>query len=94
MKCTEYIPEIVPVLIPVLKDDTPAVARQAIRCGMEIFRSILFKVALQVSENFKGANVDLKFCSLTLDDLDLVNWLPMLCYLHLQLLPSFILDNS
>ncbi|KAL3536521.1 hypothetical protein ACH5RR_004982 [Cinchona calisaya] len=47
LRCTEYIPEIVPVLIPVLKDDTPAVARQAIRCGMEIFRSILFKVALQ-----------------------------------------------
>ncbi|XP_027065650.2 uncharacterized protein [Coffea arabica] len=47
LKFAESIPEIVPVLIPVLKDDTPAVARQAIRCGMEIFRYVLFKVALQ-----------------------------------------------
>lgn len=47
LKFTESIPEIVPVLMPVLKDDTPAVARQAIRCGMEIFRYVLFKVALQ-----------------------------------------------
>lgn len=51
LKCMEYIPEIVPVLITVLKDETPAVARQAIRCGRDIFTCTLFKVALQVSSN-------------------------------------------
>lgn len=44
----EFLPDIVPVLISALKDDTPAVARQAINCGIEIFRCTLVKVAIQV----------------------------------------------
>ncbi|RAL39263.1 hypothetical protein DM860_002796 [Cuscuta australis] len=47
IKYIEFLPEIVPLLITSLKDDTPAVARQSIMCGIEIFRSLLFKVTLQ-----------------------------------------------
>lgn len=47
LKCMKYIPEIVPVLITVLKDEIPAVARQAIRCGIDMFTWTLFKVAVQ-----------------------------------------------
>ncbi|CAA2998893.1 symplekin isoform X1 [Olea europaea subsp. europaea] len=47
LKNLEFLPEIVPVLITVLNDDTPAVARQAIACGIDIFRSTLVKVAIQ-----------------------------------------------
>nr|GLL24340.1 uncharacterized protein LOC109159142 isoform X2 [Ipomoea trifida] len=43
----EFLPAIIPLLITALKDDTPAVARQSITCGIEIFRSMLFKVAIQ-----------------------------------------------
>ncbi|KAK6120262.1 hypothetical protein DH2020_045953 [Rehmannia glutinosa] len=43
----ELLPEIVPALVDVLKDDTPAVARQAIKCGIDIFRFSLVKVAIQ-----------------------------------------------
>lgn len=43
----EFLPDIVPVLISALKDDTPAVARQAITCGIDIFRCTLVKVAIQ-----------------------------------------------
>ncbi|XP_009598060.1 uncharacterized protein [Nicotiana tomentosiformis] len=43
----EFIPDIVPVLISALKDDMPAVARQAITCGIDIFRCTLVKVAIQ-----------------------------------------------
>ncbi|KAH7834856.1 hypothetical protein Vadar_020340 [Vaccinium darrowii] len=49
LKHMEFIPEIVPVLITVLKDGTPAVPRKAIACGVELFRSTLIKVAIQVS---------------------------------------------
>lgn len=52
LKNLEFLPEIVPVLITVLNDDTPAVARQAIACGIDIFRSTLVKVAVQVGLNF------------------------------------------
>lgn len=44
----EFVPEIVPVLMSVLDDDTPAVARQAIASGIDLFRSTLQKVAIQV----------------------------------------------
>uniref|UniRef100_A0A2N9I6K7 Symplekin n=1 Tax=Fagus sylvatica TaxID=28930 RepID=A0A2N9I6K7_FAGSY len=47
LKLFELLPEIVPVLITVLSDGTPAVARQAIACGIELFRSVLEKVAIQ-----------------------------------------------
>lgn len=43
----ELLPDIIPVLISALKDDTPAVARQAITCGIGIFRCTLVKVAIQ-----------------------------------------------
>lgn len=48
LKHLEFLPEIVPALVDVLKDDTPAVARQAISCGIDIFRCSLVKVAIQV----------------------------------------------
>ncbi|CAL0329563.1 unnamed protein product [Lupinus luteus] len=44
---TEFLPDIVPVLINVLDDDTPAVVRQAILCGIELFRSTLEKITIQ-----------------------------------------------
>ncbi|KAL6520910.1 hypothetical protein OROGR_017479 [Orobanche gracilis] len=47
LKHLELLPEIVPALVDVLKDDTPAVARQAISCGIDIFRCSLVKVAIQ-----------------------------------------------
>ncbi|XAR50837.1 hypothetical protein NMG60_11005286 [Bertholletia excelsa] len=47
LKHMELIPEIVPALITILKDVTPAVARQAITCGIDLFRSTLVKVSIQ-----------------------------------------------
>ncbi|KAJ8898989.1 hypothetical protein K2173_008491 [Erythroxylum novogranatense] len=47
LKYCEFVPEIVPVLMSVLEDRTPAVARQAITCGTNLFRSILQLVAIQ-----------------------------------------------
>ncbi|KAF6153639.1 hypothetical protein GIB67_027506 [Kingdonia uniflora] len=47
LECTEVLPEMVPVLIAFLKDDTPAVARQAITSGTDLFRCTLEKVAIQ-----------------------------------------------
>ncbi|KAI7991744.1 hypothetical protein LOK49_LG12G01921 [Camellia lanceoleosa] len=43
----EFIPDTIPVLITVLKDGTPAVTRQAITCGIDLFGSTLVKVAIQ-----------------------------------------------
>lgn len=48
-KHVEFLPEIVPVVINVLKDSTPAVARQAITCGIDLFRITFTKVAIQVN---------------------------------------------
>lgn len=48
LKHIDFIPEIVPVMITVLGDATPAVARQAITSGIDLFRSALEKVAIQV----------------------------------------------
>ncbi|XP_057489795.1 LOW QUALITY PROTEIN: uncharacterized protein LOC130775695 [Actinidia eriantha] len=48
LKNEEVIPEIVPVLMTQLKERTPAVARQAICCGIDLFHSSLTKVAIQV----------------------------------------------
>ncbi|XP_027335411.1 symplekin isoform X2 [Abrus precatorius] len=47
LKNTEFLPDIVPVLINILDDDTPAVVRQAILCGTDLFRSTLEKIAIQ-----------------------------------------------
>ncbi|WJX49040.1 hypothetical protein P8452_35527 [Trifolium repens] len=44
---TEFMPDIVPVLIDILDDDTPAVVRQAILCGIDLFSSTLEKIAIQ-----------------------------------------------
>ncbi|KAF9596937.1 hypothetical protein IFM89_014516 [Coptis chinensis] len=43
----ELIPEMMPVLLSLLKDDTPAVARQAIISGTSLYRGVLEKVAVQ-----------------------------------------------
>lgn len=47
LKFMEHLPDIVPVLISFLKDDTPAVARQAVTTGANLFRNTLEQVALQ-----------------------------------------------
>lgn len=47
LKHSEFLPEIVPSLMNILKDDAPAVARQAITCAINIFRCTLVKVAIQ-----------------------------------------------
>ncbi|XP_045833807.1 symplekin isoform X2 [Trifolium pratense] len=44
---TEFLPDIVPMLIDILDDDTPAVVRQAILCGIDLFSSTLEKIAIQ-----------------------------------------------
>jgi symplekin len=49
----EFLPEIVPELINVLSDGTPAVARQAIASGIELFRLTLEKVTIQVLNLFR-----------------------------------------
>ncbi|XP_057983982.1 uncharacterized protein LOC131168510 isoform X2 [Malania oleifera] len=47
LKHIRFLPEIVPALLAVLNDGTPAVARQAITCGIDLFRCTLGKVAIQ-----------------------------------------------
>jgi symplekin len=47
LKHSEFLPEIIPTLIIMLKDVTPAVARQSIACGIDIFRCTLVKIAIQ-----------------------------------------------
>ncbi|XP_044496131.1 uncharacterized protein LOC123218660 isoform X2 [Mangifera indica] len=47
LKHSQLLPEIIPVLISVLDDSAPAVARQAITCGLDLFRSTLVKLAIQ-----------------------------------------------
>ncbi|RDX67389.1 Symplekin, partial [Mucuna pruriens] len=47
LKNTEFLSDIVPVLIDALDDDTPAVVRQAILCGNDLFRGTLEKIAVQ-----------------------------------------------
>ncbi|CAK7343924.1 unnamed protein product [Dovyalis caffra] len=47
LKHVEFVPEIVPVLMLVLEDRVPAVARQAITCGISLFRATLEKLAIQ-----------------------------------------------
>uniref|UniRef100_A0A6N2K7K1 Symplekin C-terminal domain-containing protein n=1 Tax=Salix viminalis TaxID=40686 RepID=A0A6N2K7K1_SALVM len=47
LKHLEFVPEIVPVLMLVLEDLVPAVARQAISCGISLFRATLEKITIQ-----------------------------------------------
>uniref|UniRef100_A0A7N0VDI7 Symplekin n=1 Tax=Kalanchoe fedtschenkoi TaxID=63787 RepID=A0A7N0VDI7_KALFE len=47
LKHLDVLPEVVPVLTTALEDSTPAVARQALKCGIGLFRCILEKVAIQ-----------------------------------------------
>ncbi|KAJ6425283.1 hypothetical protein OIU84_025953, partial [Salix udensis] len=47
LKHLEFVPEIVPVLMLVLEDLVPAVARQAITCGISLFRATLEKITIQ-----------------------------------------------
>ncbi|CAI9301502.1 unnamed protein product [Lactuca saligna] len=44
---TDLLPEVVPLLITLLRDGTPAVARQAITCGISLFQRALTKMAIQ-----------------------------------------------
>ncbi|KAG2380723.1 uncharacterized protein HKW66_Vig0200950 [Vigna angularis] len=57
LKNTEFLSDIVPVLIEVLNDDTPAVVRQALLCGIELFRGTLEKIVVQglYSSDLDGA---------------------------------------
>ncbi|KAG1339102.1 putative symplekin [Cocos nucifera] len=65
MKHMELLPEMIPSLICFLKDETPAVARQAIITGTYLFRNVLEKVGL---------------CSSDLDDSLKSSWAWMLAY--------------
>ncbi|KAK6943128.1 Symplekin/Pta1, N-terminal [Dillenia turbinata] len=47
LKHMELLPDIVPVLMTTLKDITPAVCRQVISCGIDLFRGTLVKIAIQ-----------------------------------------------
>lgn len=49
IKQLEFLPEMVPVLISVLNDESPQVARQAIACGIDLFRHTFVRFAMQVS---------------------------------------------
>ncbi|GFY83762.1 HEAT repeat-containing protein [Actinidia rufa] len=55
LKNEECIPEIVPVLMTLLKERTPAVARQAICCGIDLFHSSLIKVAIQLDDSLASS---------------------------------------
>lgn len=46
-KHLQFLPEIVPVMLTLLKDDTPPVARQVVASSIHIFRCTLFKVSVQ-----------------------------------------------
>ncbi|XP_048127124.1 symplekin isoform X3 [Rhodamnia argentea] len=47
IKQLEFLPEMVPVLISVLDDESPPVARQAISCGIDLFRHTFERIAIQ-----------------------------------------------
>eukprot|EP00249_Psilotum_nudum_P015913 c25576_g3_i1 orf=2-739(-) len=47
MRHLEHIPSMVPVLLALLQDDTPAVARSTISSGANLFRKTLEQVAMQ-----------------------------------------------
>ncbi|ESW05883.1 hypothetical protein PHAVU_010G000700 [Phaseolus vulgaris] len=57
LKNTEFLSDIVPMLIDVLDDDTPAVVRQALQCGIQLFRGTLEKIVVQglYSSDLDGA---------------------------------------
>lgn len=50
----DFVPIMVPVLLTLLRDSAPAVARRAITSGSNIFRVILEQVALQVNSSSCG----------------------------------------
>lgn len=49
-KHIELLPMMVPTLILFLKDESPAVARQAIITGTFLFRTVLEKIAIEVND--------------------------------------------
>lgn len=61
LKHVEFLPDIVPVLITALQDSTPAVARQSGTCGIDLFRSTLVRIAIQVSRHLEECNRLIKF---------------------------------
>lgn len=81
----------------ILKDDAPAVARQAITCAVNIFRCTLVKVAIQVgdvsySEYYIGFyNFDVVLIGLDDDYLDMLGSLKSLVLVLQENRPCSIL---
>lgn len=50
----ELLPDMVPTLISFLQDETPAIARQAITTGTNLFRFVLEKIVIQVKKGLQG----------------------------------------
>ena len=47
-KHTVYIPDVMPSLLDLLNDETPAVVRQAIKTGTDLFAKVLQQLVIQV----------------------------------------------
>jgi symplekin len=47
-KHTAYIPDVMPSLLDLLNDETPAVARQAVKTGTDLFAKVLQQLVIQV----------------------------------------------
>lgn len=75
-KYVELLPEIVPILIKSLEDETPAVVRQVIACGADLFSSTLEKVAVQVVFFFRFCICDVLYVFGML----IAIWLPLSCF--------------
>lgn len=46
-----YIPDMMPCLLDLLNDETPAVARQAVKTGTDLFAKVLQELVIQVTLN-------------------------------------------
>jgi symplekin len=53
-----YLPDMIPCLLHLLNDDTPAVARQAIKTGTTLFSKVLEHLVVQVTP-FPAAPLEL-----------------------------------
>lgn len=43
-----YLPDMIPCLLHLLNDETPAVARQAVKTGTDLFAKVLKQLVIQV----------------------------------------------
>ena len=50
-KHTVFIPDMMPSLLDLLNDETPAVARQAVKTGTDLFAKVLQELVIQVTLN-------------------------------------------